>query len=124
MSGGSGNTRSPRDPADAARRGRPMHREHLRSQADSQERPLLPKRYGDPVDLPANEIIRIVRAHRAAENHGARMAIQRFGKRIAKARTPDIESVSERPQRIADAARRRGLLVQHDQYRQQRFGRG
>ena len=41
------------------------------------------------------------------------------GKRVAKARAPDIQPVSERPQRIADPARRRGFLVQDDQHRQQ-----
>jgi hypothetical protein len=50
------------------------------------------------------------------------MAIQRLRKRIAKPRTPDIQSVSERPQRIADAPRRRHFLVQDDQNRQQRLG--
>src|SRR5258708_33292365 len=58
--------------------GAELHREHLCAQADSQKRPLLPERDCDPVDLPANEIVRIVHTHWAAENDGAGMAIQRF----------------------------------------------
>jgi hypothetical protein len=50
------------------------------------------------------------------------MTLQGFRKRVAKPRAPDIKSMSERPQRVADAARRRGFLVQDDQNRQQRWG--
>ena len=70
-----------------------LHREHLGAQANPQERPLLAKRHGDPVDLPANEIVGIVGTHRAAENDRAGMTIERFRKRIAEARTPDIERI-------------------------------
>jgi len=49
-------------------------------------------------------------------------AIQRLRKGIAKTRASDIQFVSERPQRVADAARRRRFLVQDDQHRQQRIG--
>src|SRR5437667_5189131 len=87
--------------------GAELRSEHLGAQANSQKRPLLPERDRDPVDLPADEIIRIVDAHRAAENDGAGMAIQRLRKGIAKTRASDVQSVSERTQRIADAARRR-----------------
>ena len=102
--------------------GAELHGEHLGAQANSQKRPLLPERDRDPLDLLANEIIRIVGAHRAAENDGAGMAIQRLRKGIAKTRASDIQFVSERPQRVADAARRRRFLVQDDQHRQQRIG--
>ncbi len=98
------------------------HGEHLRTQANSQKRPLLPERHGNPVDLLANEIIRVVGAHRAAEDGRAGMAIQRFRQRIAEPRTPDVQPMSERPQRIADPARRRCFLVQDDENRQQGFG--
>ena len=47
------------------------------------------------------------------------MLIQRFRQGIAEPRTPDVQGVTERPQRIADPARRRGFLVQDDQHRQQ-----
>ena len=99
-----------------------MHREHLRAQANSQQRPLLPKRHCDPLDLAANIIIRIVGAHRAAENDRTGMLFQRLRQRVAEARTPDIEPVSKCPQHVADPARRRRLLVQHDQNRPQRRG--
>jgi hypothetical protein len=49
------------------------------------------------------------------------MAIQTFGQRVAEPGAPDIERMPERPQRIADAARGRGFLVQHDQDWQQRL---
>ena len=102
--------------------GAELPREHLRAQANPQERPLLPERHLDPVDLPADVVVRVVGAHRAAENDRAGMAVQRLRKRIAEPGTPDIEGMAERPQRIADAARRRGFLVQDDQDRQQRSG--
>jgi hypothetical protein len=88
------------------------------TQANSQKRPLLLERDGDPVDLLTNEIVRVVRAHRAAENDRPGVALQRFRKAIAKPGTPDVQFMPERPQRIADAAGRRRLLVQDDQHRQ------
>ncbi len=96
--------------------------EHLRAQANPQERPLLPERHLDPVDLAADVFIRIVGAHRAAEDDRAGMTFQRFRKRVAEPGTPDIEGMPERPQRVADTARSRGFLVQDDQNRQQRSG--
>jgi len=50
------------------------------------------------------------------------MAVQRFRQGIAKAGTPDIQPMPEHPQHIADPARRRRLLVQHDQNRPQPLG--
>ena len=97
--------------------------EHLRAEANAQKRPLLPERHRDPVDLAADVIVRIVGAHRAAEDDRAGMIVQRFRQRIAEPRTPDIEGMPERPQRVADTARRRGFLVQDDQNRKQRSGR-
>jgi hypothetical protein len=47
------------------------------------------------------------------------MSVQGFGKRVAEARAADVEDVPQRPQRIADAARRGAFLVQDDQDRQQ-----
>jgi hypothetical protein len=83
-----------------------LHGEHLRAQANSQKRPLLPQRNRDPVDFPADEFIGVIGAHRPAENHRAGMVIQGFRQGIAKPRTPDIEPVTECPQRIAYPARR------------------
>jgi hypothetical protein len=95
-----------------------LHGQHLRAEANPQERTLLPQRHGDPVDLPADEIIPVVRAHRAAENDRAGVTLQRLRQGIAKARTPYVQRMAQRAQRIADTARRRGLLMQDDQHRQ------
>ena len=53
--------------------------------------------------------------------HGAGVLVQSFRQGVAEARTADIQPVPERPQRVADATRRRGLLMQDDQHRQE-FG--
>src|SRR5258705_320139 len=52
--------------------------EHLRTQANAQERPLLAQGDFDPVDFPANIRIGIVGAHRTAEDDNTGMPIQRF----------------------------------------------
>ena len=95
-----------------------MFGKHLRAEADAEKRPLLAQGNFDPVDLAADIIVGIVGAHRAAEDHRAGMLVQRFRQGIAKPRTADVEGVAERPQRIADPARSRGLLMQNDQDRQ------
>ena len=98
-----------------------LHGEHLRAQANSQKRPLLPS--GTAIQ----SISRRTKSSGSLALIGPpKMTAPAWpssvsGKRIAKARTPDIQPVSERPQRIADAARRRGFLVQDDQHRQQRL---
>ena len=94
--------------------------EHLRAQADAEERPLLPQRHFDPVDLARDIVVTVVGAHRTAEDHGAGMGVERFGKGIAEARPADVEGMAERSQGIADPARCRVLLMQHDQHRTQR----
>ena len=96
-----------------------LHREHLRAEADAEERPLLAQGHVDPVDLAADVVVGIVGAHRPAEEHGAGMLVQRLRQRIAETRTADVEPVPERAQRIADAAGRRRLLMQDDQDRKQ-----
>src|SRR3954470_6601297 len=74
--------------------GAELPRQHLRAEANAQQWPLLPKRHGDPVDLAANEVIGIVGAHRAAENDGAGVPLQRFRQAIAKARTLYVQRIS------------------------------
>jgi hypothetical protein len=96
-----------------------LHGEHLGTEANSEKRPLIPEWHGDPVDLAPDKIVRIIRAHRAAEDNCAGMIIQRFRKGIAKTRTPDIQWMSERPQDISDTAWSRAFLVQDDQHGQQ-----
>ncbi len=93
--------------------------QHLRAEADAEERPLLAQRNLDPVDLAADIVVGIVGAHRAAEEHGTGMRIQRLRKRIAEARAADVERVAERTQHVADAAGRGSFLVQDDQDRTQ-----
>ena len=92
---------------------------HLRAQADAEKRPLLAQGNFDPVDLAADIIVGIVGAHRAAEDDRAGMLVQCVRQGIAEPRTPDVEGMAERPQRIADPSRRRGLLMENDQDRQQ-----
>ena len=92
---------------------------HLRAQADTQKRSLLTQGNFDPVDLATDIIVGIVDAHRTAKDDRAGMPVQRFRQGIAEPRTPDVEGVAERPQRIADPSRRRGLLMENDQNRQE-----
>ena len=70
----------------------------------------------------ADEDVRVIVLTGAGRAFCAGVAIQRLRKGIAETRAPDIQSVSERPQHIADAARRRRFLVQDDQHRQQGIG--
>ena len=67
---------------------------------------LFAERNFDPVDLAADVVVGIVGAHRAAEKHRTGMLIERAGQRIAKARPADVETMAQRTQRVADAARR------------------
>ena len=54
-------------------------RQHLRAQADAEERLVLPQRHRQPVDLAADEIVGVVGAHRAAEDDGGGMIGQLSG---------------------------------------------
>ncbi len=63
---------------DARRKGRrhahvraELARQHLRAEADPQERPLLLQRHADEIGFGLDEIFRVVGAHRAAGFHGA-----------------------------------------------------
>ncbi|GCC43755.1 hypothetical protein chiPu_0027705 [Chiloscyllium punctatum] len=94
-----------------------LPRQHLRTEADAEERTLLAQRNGNPVDLAPDIVVGIVGAHRAAADHRAGMHLERVGQRIAEARTADVEGVAQRTQRVADPAGSRGLLMQHDQHR-------
>ena len=92
-----------------------MPRQHLRAEADAEIGLVLPQRHADEVDLGLDEIVRIVGALRAAEDHGAGMLGHRLRQRIAEARAADIEFVAALAQRVADAAGRRLFLVQDDE---------
>src|SRR5262245_59775419 len=69
-------------------------RQHLRAEADTEKRLLLPERNREPVDLAANEIIGIVRAHRAAKIDGAGVVRHALRQRIAEARAAQVERMA------------------------------
>src|SRR6185437_9274046 len=99
--------------------------QHLRAEADADERPLLAQGDFDPVDLAPHIVVAIIGAHRATQNHGASMFVERFGQEIAETRTAKIERMPKRAQRVADSPRGRTFLMQNDQHRPwARFGPG
>ena len=93
-----------------------MAREHLRAETDAEIRLLVPQRHADPIDFPADKVLIVVRALRAAENRRTGVLIHRLRQRIAKTRAPNVERVAEFRQRLADAARRGMLLMQNEKY--------
>ena len=64
---------------------------------------LLPQRHADEVDLGLDEVVGVVGALRAAEDHGAGMLGHRGGQRVAEARAADVEGVAAIPEGVADA---------------------
>ncbi len=92
-----------------------LPRAHLRAETDAEKRLGLLERHADPIDLAAYEIVIVVGAHRAAEDNGGRMLRHGRRQRIAEPRPAHIEEVSQRSQRIADAAGCGMLLVQNNQ---------
>jgi len=91
--------------------------QHLGAEADAEERRILLQAGADPVDLGLDEIVRVVGAHRAAEDHGAGMVAHRLRQRVAEARLADVEGVAAGLQQAADAAGGRMLLMEHDEDR-------
>src|SRR5471032_2762724 len=96
-----------------------MLRHHLRAETYSQIRLVVAQRHADPVDLAANEILAVVGALRAAENHGAGMLVHGLRQRIVETRPPDVERIAELRQRLPDAAGRRMFLVENEKDRLQ-----
>src|SRR6516225_1563695 len=94
-----------------------MMRQHLRAETDAEKRLLLTQRHREPVDLAPDEIVGVVRAHRAPEDDGGCVLGHAVGKSIAKARAARIERIAAVGQRMTDTPRGRGLLMQHDQNR-------
>jgi len=90
---------------------------HLRAEADTEKGRGFAQRHADPVDLVLNPAIAVVRAHRTAEHHGARMVGQRRRQRIAERRTANVERMTAGGQQPADPARARLLAMQDDQDR-------
>jgi hypothetical protein len=68
--------------------------EHLRAQADAEERPLLAQGDFDPVDFLADVIIGVVGAHRAAKDDRAGMPIERLRQGVAEPRAANVERVT------------------------------
>ena len=89
--------------------------QHLRAEADAEERPVLPERHVQPIGLALDELVAVVGAHRPAEDDRAGMAGQRLRQWIAERRPPDVEFVAGFDQQMADAAGARQFLVQHHQ---------
>ena len=101
--------------------GAKLHREHLRAEADAEERPLLAQRNFDPVDLAADIVVGIIGAHWTAEEDRAGMPIERIGQGIAKARPADVEAIAEPAQDVSHPTGGRGLLMQDNQNRRRDF---
>ena len=95
-----------------------MPRHHLGAEAEAEIGRSSLSGTLDPVDLALDEVVLVVGAHRAAEDHGAGMLRHRVGQRIAEARPADVERMAALPQQAPDAARRRVLLVQDDEDRE------
>ena len=76
--------------------------EHLGAEADAEERLSLPQRNSQPVDLPANEFVGVVGAHRAAEDDRRGMPGHGLRQRIAEARAAHVEWVTALAQSVAD----------------------
>src|SRR5262245_28832043 len=89
-----------------------MARQHLGAEADAEERFALLERHRDPVGLAAHEFIRIVGAHRAAEDDRARMLRQSVGQRVTKAWPANVERIAALLQPMTDPARRGIVAMQ------------
>ena len=96
-----------------------MVRQHLRAEADAEERLAFTQRHLEPVDLAADEIVGVVGAHRAAEDDRAGVLRHGAGQRIAEPRPAHVERKAALAQCVAEAPRSRGLLVHDDQDRLQ-----
>ncbi|EGE56070.1 hypothetical protein RHECNPAF_750029 [Rhizobium etli CNPAF512] len=93
-----------------------MH-QHLGTEADAEIGAFLPQRNLDPVDLLLDEFIRIIGAHRPAEDDGAGMIFERCRKRFAEHRSADVEAIALFDEQLTDAAGARSLLMQDDEDR-------
>jgi len=94
-----------------------LARQHLRAEADAEERLALLERHRHPVDLVLDELGLVVGAHRPAEHHDTAMFRQRLGQPFAERRTAHVKRIAARGQMMADAPRRGHFLVQDDQDR-------
>jgi len=65
--------------------------QHLRAEADAEERRALLQRHPNPVCLSFDEIVGIVGAHRSAEDDRAGVLVHRLGQALAEARLANVE---------------------------------
>ncbi len=117
--GGSGRNREIADLAalvlESEHAGAERARQHLRPEADAKKRLLLCERDLEPVDLALEPFVRVVRAHRTAEDDNAVVPGEGFRQRLVEAWPADVEAHAHLAKRPADAPGRRMLLMQHDQ---------
>jgi len=90
-------------------------RQHLRAKADPEIWLALPERHADPFDLALDDLVVIVGALRAAEDHRGGVLVEGVGQRIAEPRPPDVEPKATLLQLMADAAGRGQFAVENDQ---------
>src|SRR5262249_54048468 len=88
-----------------------MMRQHLCAETDAEKRLRLLERHAQPIDLATNELVGVIRAHRAAENDGTSMGGHGLGERIGEARAAHVERVAALAQGVPDAPRGGGFLV-------------
>jgi hypothetical protein len=74
---------------------------HLGAEADAEKGLALRQRHADPVDLPVHEGVRVVGAHRPAENHGARVPVHGVREGVAEAGLADVEGKAAFDQLLA-----------------------
>ena len=92
-------------------------REHLRAEADAEERLIFLQRLGGPIDLAADEAIFVIGAHRPAEKDGGGVVAHGLRQRVAKARAAHVQPVAQPLQRVAHPSGRGMFLMQDNQYR-------
>src|SRR5688572_24026710 len=90
-------------------------RQHLRAEADAEERLVLLQRDADPLDLAADERIAVVGALRAAEDDGAAVMLERLRQWIVETASAHIQRVTVALEPLADMARVGMALMQYDQ---------
>ena len=118
-SAGSGNTRPRHGRRDAGRRGCRDGAPASARRGRCRETVSSPAAGPEPVDLAADEIVGVVRAHRAAEIDRAGVLRHGLGQRVAEARTAQVERIAALAQGVTDTPRRRSLLMHDDQDRLQ-----
>ena len=89
--------------------------QHLGPEADAEEGLALLQRHPDPLGLLLDIVEIVVGALGATEDHGAAMMLERLGQRLAGEMAADVEGVTIALEPLADMARIRADLMQHQQ---------